>query len=76
MAAVKNSKHRPVEIFRDRSGRHRFRVRAGNGRILASSQAYAQRSGARKGAVALLRALREVAEDSLAYEKETCSRKT
>ena len=61
MAAVKRPKHRPVEIFRDKSGRHRFRVRARNGRVLASSQAYAGRRGARKGAAALLRAMQEVA---------------
>ncbi|MCY4383883.1 MAG: DUF1508 domain-containing protein [Nitrospinae bacterium] len=75
MAAVKNAKHRPVEIFRDRSGRHRFRVRARNGRVLASGQAYAQRSGARKGAAALLRVLQQVAKagDSLVNEEKSCS---
>lgn len=59
MLAVRNSKYRPVEIFRDKSGRHRFRVRAKNGRVLASSQAYASRGGARKGAAALVRLLGE-----------------
>ena len=61
MLAVRNSKYRPVEIFRDKSGRHRFRVRARNGRVLASSQAYAGRWGARKGAAALVRLLGEAA---------------
>lgn len=59
MLAVRNSRHRPVEIFRDKSGRHRFRVRARNGRVLASSRAYAHRGSARKGAAALVRLLRE-----------------
>ena len=77
MAAIKRLKHRPVEIFRDRSGRHRFRVRAKNGRVLASSQAYAGRWGARKGAAALLRAMQDVAgpedEDLLQGEGRGCS---
>ncbi len=70
MAAVKNAKYRPVEIFRDKSGRHRFRVRARNGRILASSQAYARRSGARKGAAALLRLLKEAGGIGNLFEGE------
>ncbi|MCY3822909.1 MAG: DUF1508 domain-containing protein [Nitrospinae bacterium] len=76
MPAVRNSKYRPVEIFRDKSGRHRFRVRARNGRVLASSQAYADRSGARKGAAALCRVLQQVAKagDSLVNEEKSCSR--
>lgn len=76
MSAVKRPEHRPVEIFRDKSGRHRFRVRARNGRVLASSQAYAGRSGARKGAAALCRVLRQVANagDSLVNEEKLCSR--
>ena len=77
MAAVRNSKYRPVEIFRDESGRHRFRVRARNGRVLASSQAYADRPGARKGAAALCRVLQQVAKagDSLVNEERSCSPK-
>ena len=76
MAAVRNSKYRPVEIFRDESGRHRFRVRARNGRVLASSQAYAGRAGARKGAAALVRLLREAAGRGNLLEGEDggCSR--
>ena len=75
MGAVKRSKYRPIEIFRDRSGGHRFRVRARNGRVLASSQAYADRWGARKGAAALWRVLREVAADSFVNEEKSCSPK-
>lgn len=76
MAAVKRPRHRPVEIFRDKSGRHRFRVRARNGRVLASSRAYACRSGARKGAAVLCRVLQQVARagDSLVNEEKSCSR--
>ena len=76
MPAVKKANHRPVEIFRDKSGRHRFRVRARNGRILASSQAYAHRAGAYKGAAALRRLMQEVGEagDLPEGEGEGCSR--
>ena len=76
MRAVKRPEHRPVEIFSDESGRHRFRVRARNGRVLASSQTYAGRSGARKGAAALCRVLQQVAKagDSLVNEEKSCSR--
>lgn len=76
MAAVKNSKYRPVEIFRDESGRRRFRVRARNGRVLASSRAYASRSGAGKGAAALVRLLGEAAGTGNLLEGEGggCSR--
>ena len=73
---MKRSCRRPVEILQDKSERLRFRVRARNGRILASSQAYAGRSGARKGAEALLRVLQESGEtgDMLQKEGEGCSR--
>ncbi|MDE0332796.1 MAG: DUF1508 domain-containing protein [Nitrospinae bacterium] len=76
MASVKNSKHRPVEIFRDISGRNRFRVRARNGRVLATSQAYASRWGARRGAAALLRVLQEPGEAGAMHQEEAagCSR--
>ena len=76
MPAVKRPKHHPVEIFRDKSGRHRFRVRARNGRVLASSRAYAYRRGARRGAAALRRVLQQVAKagDSLVNEEKSCSR--
>ncbi len=76
MRAVKRSGRRPIEIFEDESGRHRFRVRAKNGRILASSQAYAGRVGAHKGAASLRRLMREAndGEDSLMNEEKPCSR--
>ena len=76
MLAVRNSKYHPVEMFRDKSGRHRFRVRARNGRVLASSQAYVGRAGARKGAAALVRLLGEAAGTRSLLEGEGggCSR--
>ena len=76
MPAIKDSKYRSVEIFRDKSGGHRFRVRARNGRVLASSQAYADRWGARKGAAALVRLLREADGTGNLLEREggRCSR--
>ena len=76
MPAVKKANHRAIEIFKDKSGRHRFRVRARNGRILASSQAYAHRAGAYKGAAALRRVMQEAVEagDLPEGEGEGCSR--
>tara|TARA_Y100000590_G_scaffold440538_1_gene566051 strand:- start:178 stop:492 length:315 start_codon:yes stop_codon:yes gene_type:complete len=37
------------EIYKDKAGKHRFRLRARNGEIICASQAYASRSSCRKG---------------------------
>ena len=37
------------EIYKDRSGKSRFRLRARNGEIICASQGYASRSGCMKG---------------------------
>lgn len=40
-------KRRPhLELFRDRSRRYRWRIRAANGQILASSEAYSSKGKA------------------------------
>jgi hypothetical protein len=44
-----------IELFKDKSGKWRFRARANNGRILASSEAYSSRANVRKGAKSLKR---------------------
>jgi uncharacterized protein len=44
------------EVFQDRQGRYRFRLKAGNGEIIAASEAYSTRSGAIKGIDAFKRA--------------------
>ena len=76
MPAVKRATYRPVEIFEDKSGRRRFRIRAKNGRVLASSQAYAGRASARKGAAALWRLVKQAGEFGhlLQEEGEGCAR--
>ena len=53
------------EIFPDRSGKWRWRLRAANGRIVAdSAQGYSTRTGARRAVYALARHLLD-AEDIL-----------
>ncbi len=37
------------ELYKDRSGQFRFRLKAGNGEIIATSEAYASKSGAQNG---------------------------
>jgi hypothetical protein len=37
------------ELFEDRTGKFRFRLRAGNGEIIASSEAYNSKAGAKNG---------------------------
>lgn len=37
------------EIYADSSGKFRFRLKAGNGEIIATSQAYASKSSAQNG---------------------------
>jgi uncharacterized protein len=37
------------ELYTDKSGQYRFRLKAGNGEIIASSEAYASKSGAQNG---------------------------
>jgi uncharacterized protein YegP (UPF0339 family) len=41
---------RTVEIYRDRRGKYRYRVKAGNGEIISQSQAYTRRWTATRGA--------------------------
>mgnify|MGYP003547902531 FL=1 len=40
---------RKFEIYADSSGKFRFRLKAGNGEIIATSQAYASKSSAQNG---------------------------
>ncbi|MBO1269969.1 YegP family protein [Arthrobacter cavernae] len=37
------------ELYRDKTGEYRFRLKAGNGQIIATGQGYASRSGALQG---------------------------
>jgi hypothetical protein len=40
-------------IFKDKAGKHRWRMVAGNGQPLASSEAYAAKAGARNAIAAV-----------------------
>lgn len=37
------------ELFKDKKGNHRFRLKAANGEIIAASQGYSSKQGAKKG---------------------------
>ena len=38
------------EIYQDRAGKYRFRLKASNGQIVASGEAYESKANAKKGA--------------------------
>jgi len=44
------------EVYEDRAGKYRFRLKAANGEIVAEGQAYESRSGAHDGCDAVQRA--------------------
>lgn len=44
------------EVYEDSSGKFRFRLKAGNGEIVATGQAYADKAGALRGIEAVKRA--------------------
>lgn len=44
------------EIYEDKSGKFRFRLKAGNGEVVATGQPYATLKGAKDGAAAVQRA--------------------
>ena len=43
------------ELYKDRAGQYRFRLKAGNGEVIATSEAYATKSAAKNGIAAVLR---------------------
>jgi uncharacterized protein YegP (UPF0339 family) len=43
------------EVYKDASGRFRWRLKAANGEIVASGEAYSTRSGAKEGVAAVKR---------------------
>ena len=45
-----------IEIFRDKAGQHRWRLRSSNNRIVAASEGYTRRRDAVRGAYAMLKA--------------------
>ena len=47
------------ETYRDPVGEYRWRLKASNGRIVASGEGYKTRAGARRGIAALKRAAKQ-----------------
>jgi len=44
------------EVYKDKAGKFRFRLKAGNGQIVASGEAYESMSNAKEGCEAVRRA--------------------
>lgn len=44
------------EVYEDKGGKFRFRLKAGNGEVVASGQGYASLKGAKEGCAAVQRA--------------------
>ena len=44
------------EVYEDKSGKFRFRLKAGNGEVVASGQGYSSLKGAKDGCAAVQRA--------------------
>jgi uncharacterized protein YegP (UPF0339 family) len=44
------------EIYKDRRGEFRWRLKAGNGEVVASGESYPNKAGARRGVEAVQRA--------------------
>ena len=44
------------EVYADASGKYRFRLKAGNGEVVATGQPYADKAGAKKGCEAVRKA--------------------
>lgn len=44
------------EVYEDKSGKHRFRLKASNGQVVATGEAYETRAAAKKGCESVQRA--------------------
>ena len=44
------------EVYQDRAGKFRFRLKASNGQVVATGEAYESKSAAKKGCESVLRA--------------------
>jgi hypothetical protein len=54
------------ELYKDKAGKYRFRLKAGNGEIIATSEAYESKSGAKNG----IESVRKNAPDAPLVEQE------
>ena len=57
------TKNPRFEVFRDRAGRFRFRLRSRNGKIIAVSEPYLTRFGAQQGVEAVRKAARAATDE-------------
>lgn len=44
------------EVYEDRAGKYRFRLKASNGQVVASGEAYETKAAAKKGCESVLKA--------------------
>jgi uncharacterized protein YegP (UPF0339 family) len=44
------------EVYQDRAGKHRFRLKASNGQVVATGEAYETKAAAKKGCESVQRA--------------------
>jgi uncharacterized protein len=44
------------EVYEDRAGKHRFRLKASNGQVVATGEAYETKAAAKKGCESVQRA--------------------
>ena len=44
------------EVYEDKAGKHRFRLKASNGQVVATGEAYETRAAAKKGCESVQRA--------------------
>ena len=64
------------EIYEDARGEFRFRLKAGNGEIVATGEGYATKDGAKKGVDAVKRAAAEAAIVGATLWRQSGSPKT
>jgi uncharacterized protein YegP (UPF0339 family) len=55
------------EISKDKAGKHRFNLKAGNGQIILSSQGYESKSGCTNG----IDSVRKNSQDDARYDRKT-----
>jgi hypothetical protein len=58
------------EVFKDKAGEFRFRLKAGNGEIILASEGYKQRASAMNG----IESVKKNAADDARYERKDSSR--
>jgi uncharacterized protein YegP (UPF0339 family) len=54
------------ELFRDKAGDHRFRLKAGNGEIILASEGYTTKADAEEG----IEVAQKLAPDAMNYERK------